>query len=83
MSAIGVLESVWRYPVKSMAGQELENAYLAFSGVYGDRLFAFTSAASPEAFPLSDRPRAKRDAALPTPLLSSRSGSRTYQSCRG
>ena len=34
-----------------MAGEQLDKAYLGFSGVYGDRLFAFTSAASPEAFP--------------------------------
>ena len=51
MSAIATVESLWRYPVKSMAGEQLQKAYLAFSGVYGDRLFAFTSAASPEAFP--------------------------------
>ncbi len=51
MSAIGVIESIWRYPVKSMAGEKLEKAYLGFPGVYGDRLFAFKSTGSPEAFP--------------------------------
>ncbi len=51
MSAIGVIDSIWRYPVKSMAGEQLEKAYLGFSGVYGDRLFAFKSTGSPEAFP--------------------------------
>jgi MOSC domain-containing protein len=40
MSMIGNVESLWRYPVKSMRGQELDTAYLGFAGVYGDRLYA-------------------------------------------
>ena len=51
MSLIGVVDSVWRYPVKSMAGEQLDKAYLSFPGVYGDRFFAFKSTGSPEAFP--------------------------------
>lgn len=51
MSAIGVVDSIWRYPVKSMAGERLDKAFLGFPGLYGDRLFAFKSTGSPEAFP--------------------------------
>ena len=51
MSIIGRVDSLWRYPVKSMRGEELDAAFMGFSGVYGDRLFAFTSTASPKGFP--------------------------------
>src|ERR1700676_3661099 len=51
MSIIGTVESLWRYPVKSMRGQELDEMFAGYAGVYGDRLFAFTSSASPKGFP--------------------------------
>ena len=51
MSIIGKVQSLWRYPVKSMRGEELEEAFMGFSGFYGDRLFAFTSSAAPKGFP--------------------------------
>jgi uncharacterized protein YcbX len=51
MSAIGTVESLWRYPVKSMRGEELDEVFAGFSGVYGDRLFAFSSSASRKGFP--------------------------------
>jgi hypothetical protein len=51
MSVIGKVESLWRYPVKSMRGEELSEAFLGFSGVYGDRIFAFKSSANPKGFP--------------------------------
>jgi uncharacterized protein YcbX len=51
MNIIGTVDSLWRYPVKSMRGQELDEAFAGFSGVYGDRLFAFRSSASPKGFP--------------------------------
>src|SRR5437016_6810351 len=51
MSLIGHVESVWRYPVKSMAGEELPEIYAGFAGVWGDRLFAFKSSATPTGFP--------------------------------
>jgi len=51
MSMIGNVESLWRYPVKSMRGQELDTAYVGFAGVYGDRLYAFRSSVAPEGFP--------------------------------
>src|SRR5881409_246783 len=51
MSTIGQVDSLWRYPVKSMRGEELEETFAGYPGVYGDRLFAFKSSASPEGFP--------------------------------
>ena len=34
-----------------MRGEELDEAFAGFSGIYGDRLFAFRSSASPKEFP--------------------------------
>src|SRR2546430_1985854 len=51
MSIIGTVESLWRYPVKSMRGEELREMFAGYAGVYGDRLFAFESSASPKGFP--------------------------------
>ena len=51
MSVVGKVDSLWRYPVKSMRGEELDEAFAGFSGIYGDRLFAFRSSASPTGFP--------------------------------
>ena len=51
MSIIGKVESLWRYPVKSMRGEELDELFAGYAGVYGDRLFAFESSASPKGFP--------------------------------
>ena len=48
MATIGKVESLWRYPVKSMRGEELNEAFVGFAGVYGDRLFAFRSAVRPK-----------------------------------
>ncbi len=51
MNRIGTVDSLWRYPIKSMRGEELSEAFAGFSGVYGDRLFAFRSSAGPKGFP--------------------------------
>jgi uncharacterized protein YcbX len=51
MSVIGKVESVWRYPVKSMRGEELDEAFAGYSGIYGDRVFAFRSSANHKGFP--------------------------------
>jgi uncharacterized protein YcbX len=51
MSIVGRVDSLWRYPVKSMAGEKLAASFVGFSGVYGDRLYAFRSATQPEGFP--------------------------------
>ena len=51
MPVIGKVDSLWRYPVKSMRGQELDELFAGYAGVYGDRVFAFESSASPKGFP--------------------------------
>ncbi|HWZ83694.1 MAG TPA: MOSC domain-containing protein [Terriglobales bacterium] len=51
MRVVGKIESLWRYPVKSMRGEELQEAFVGFPGVYGDRLYAFQSSAAPKGFP--------------------------------
>ncbi len=48
---LGTVESLWRYPVKSMRGERLSEAFAGFAGVYGDRLYAFRSTGSPAGFP--------------------------------
>lgn len=51
MSIVGKVDSLWRYPVKSMRGEELEEAFAGYSGIYGDRVFAFKSSANHSGFP--------------------------------
>ncbi len=51
MSVIGKVDSLWRYPVKSMRGEELDEAFAGYSGIYGDRVFAFKSSESHKGFP--------------------------------
>jgi uncharacterized protein YcbX len=51
MNIIGQVESLWRYPIKSMAGERLTEAFLGYAGVYGDRKYAFISAAGRKGFP--------------------------------
>jgi len=51
MTLIGHVESLWRYPVKSMRGEALPEAFVSFSGILGDRLYAVHNSAAPKAFP--------------------------------
>ena len=51
MGIIGKVDSLWRYPVKSMRGEELDELFVGYAGVYGDRLFAFRSSTAPAGFP--------------------------------
>ena len=51
MTTIGTIESLWRYPIKSMSGQAMTEAFLGFSGVYGDRCYAFKNSAARKGFP--------------------------------
>jgi hypothetical protein len=48
---VGKVESLWRYPVKSMRGEALDEMFVGYAGVYGDRLFAFASSANANGFP--------------------------------
>lgn len=73
MERIGTLETVCRYPVKSMAGEELDVAFVGFAGMMGDRAFAFVRKPGPKGFPwltgreqeslVTYRPRYRADAA--------------------
>ena len=51
MTRIGTVESLWRYPVKSMSGEEMTKAFMGFSGFYGDRCYAFKNSAARKGFP--------------------------------
>src|SRR3954465_10352139 len=51
MITIGTVESLWRYPVKSMRGEEMPEIFMGFSGIYGDRGYAFKSSAARKGFP--------------------------------
>lgn len=51
MERIGTVETVCRYPVKSMAGEELDAAFVGFAGMMGDRAFAFVREPGPKGFP--------------------------------
>jgi uncharacterized protein len=51
MDLIGRVESLWRYPVKSMRGTPATELFAGFPGIYGDRVYAFRSAGAPLGFP--------------------------------
>ena len=51
MERIGTLETVCRYPVKSMAGEEVGEAFMGTSGLMGDRAYAFVREPGPSGFP--------------------------------
>jgi uncharacterized protein YcbX len=51
MTIVGRVESVWRYPVKSMRGEELDEAFLGFGGVRGDRIYAIGNTKARQDFP--------------------------------
>ena len=51
MTTIGTVESLWRYPVKSMRGEAMPEVFMGFSGIYGDRCYAFKNSAARKGFP--------------------------------
>lgn len=51
MSVVGRIESLWRYPVKSMAGDRVNEAFVGLSGIRGDRIYAFKSSKCPRGLP--------------------------------
>jgi uncharacterized protein len=51
MTTVGTVESLWRYPVKSMSGEEMTEVFVGYSGIYGDRCFAFRNSAARKGFP--------------------------------
>ena len=45
-TSIGSVVSLWRYPVKSMMGEELNASYIAEGGLLGDRVYALEDEAT-------------------------------------
>ncbi len=41
---IGKIDSVWRYPVKGMRGEEVPHIYTAYTGLMGDRIYGVVAA---------------------------------------
>jgi uncharacterized protein YcbX len=50
MKVVGTVESLWRYPVKSMASERLTEAYMGFTGFHGDRCYAFKNSTTRKGF---------------------------------
>ena len=44
MTVVGRVVGLWRYPVKSMAGEELDGTEVSWNGLAGDRRWAFIRA---------------------------------------
>jgi hypothetical protein len=51
LTEIGQIEAIFRYPVKSMAGEPLETAHLGWHGLEGDRRLAFRRIEDRSGFP--------------------------------
>ena len=51
MEQIGTLAGVRRYPVKSMAGEDLAEARVTYAGILGDRVYAFIDTNNKSDFP--------------------------------
>lgn len=51
MEQIGTLKILRRYPVKSMAGEDLEQARVTYAGLAGDRVYAFVDNKNQSNFP--------------------------------
>lgn len=51
MSTVGTIESIWRYPVKSMGGEPLDRVFVAFAGLMGDRLYGIVKGGGNPGFP--------------------------------
>src|SRR5690349_24756029 len=41
MTVVGRVAALWRYPVKSMAAEELDGGEMSWNGLAGDRRWAF------------------------------------------
>jgi len=40
---LAAVQSIWRYPVKSMAGEQLQSVMVSDRGIVGDRVYAFVN----------------------------------------
>jgi len=48
---IGTIETICRYPVKSMAGEAVDTAFVGYAGLMGDRSYAFVRDGALQGFP--------------------------------
>ena len=48
---LGTVESIWRYPVKGMRGEEIPHVYTGFSGLMGDRIYGVIADDGIDGFP--------------------------------
>jgi uncharacterized protein len=44
MANVGSITAIWRYPVKSMMGEELDASAVSEQGLLGDRAYALVDA---------------------------------------
>jgi uncharacterized protein YcbX len=51
MTSIGTVETLMRYPVKSMRGESLDAVHVAYTGITGDRVWAFVDPDKKPSFP--------------------------------
>lgn len=51
MTYLGTVKAIYRYPVKSIGGETLASVTLRWSGIDGDRQYAFYRAANRSRFP--------------------------------
>ncbi|HXP75343.1 MAG TPA: MOSC domain-containing protein [Stellaceae bacterium] len=51
MEQLGTIETICRYPVKSMAGEDVAAAFAGFGGLMGDRVYAFMREGGTTGFP--------------------------------
>ncbi len=51
MSAVGRIDEIWRYPVKSMRGEQVSDVFVGFGGVMGDRVYGVINGDGDKGFP--------------------------------
>src|SRR5882757_4722492 len=51
MEQLGTVETICRYPVKSMAGEAVDEAFVGYGGIMGDRVYAFVHPGGRQGFP--------------------------------
>jgi uncharacterized protein YcbX len=79
MHQVGTLETIYRYPVKSMAGEELMQAFVGYGGIMGDRVFAFHPQEGDQGLSLAHRTSTGGHGTVPTPFSRSRRYDETYR----
>ncbi len=48
---LGTIESIWRYPVKGMRGEEIPHVYTGYAGLMGDRIYGVIAKDGSAGFP--------------------------------